>query len=100
MPNITTMAGTDLLDMSGAVITTMLEDVDVGTATFQVTASGTAPISYQWQKSTDDGSTWNNIDGAVGSTLQVPDNSTDLYRVIVSNECGSVTSNSVQVIPL
>lgn len=35
-----------------------------GTATFTVVTSGTEPLSYQWQQSTDNGNSWTNIDSA------------------------------------
>ena len=67
--------------------------VPVGTAaTFSVAATGTAPLSYQWQKNGA------NISGATGSAYQTPpasladNNST--YRAIVTNSFGSATSNA------
>ena len=30
-------------------------------ATFSITASGDAPLSYQWEYSTDNGATWTNV---------------------------------------
>jgi hypothetical protein len=62
------------------------------TATFSVSASGTAPLSYQWQKGTTP------ISGATASSYTTPattlvdDAST--FQVIVSNSAGSITSNS------
>ena len=61
-------------------------------ATFSVTATGTAPLSYQWQKGTT------NISGATSASYTTPatasgDNNTQ-YRVIVSNSVGNVTSNA------
>jgi lysophospholipase L1-like esterase len=61
------------------------------TATFSVSATGTTPLWYQWQKNSAD------ISGATGSSfttgaLSTADNGT-IYRVIVSNSAGSVTSN-------
>ena len=66
--------------------------VGVGqTATFNVTASGTAPLSYQWQKDRV------NISGATGVTYTTPvttsANNGDRFRVVVSNAYGKVTSN-------
>lgn len=60
-------------------------------ATFTVVASGTAPLSYQWQK---DGAA---ITGATSSTYTTPltvgsDNGA-MFTVVVSNSAGSVTSN-------
>src|SRR5262245_34977280 len=39
-----------------------------GSATFTVSATGTAPLSYQWQRAESGTSTWVNISGATGST--------------------------------
>jgi hypothetical protein len=67
--------------------------VTVGqTASFSVTASGTAPLSYQWQKNGA------NISGATGSSTTTPatvsgDNGST-FRCVVSNSAGSVTSAS------
>ena len=62
-------------------------------ATFSVTAAGTAPLSYQWQKGTTA------ITGATSASYTTPatttsDNGTQ-YRVVVSNSAGSAISNSV-----
>lgn len=61
------------------------------TATFSVVASGTAPLSYQWQKS------GSNISGATSSSYTTPaSTSTDngaQFTVVVSNVAGSVTSS-------
>jgi len=73
-----------------------------GAATFSVTASVTqsATLSYQWQKSTNSGSTWTAISGATSASLALTglttgDNSSQ-YRVIVSATGGasSVTSSA------
>ncbi len=62
------------------------------TATFSVTASGTAPLSYQWfQNSTA-------INGATSSSYTTPvetvSNSGTHFSVTVSNSAGSATSNT------
>jgi len=61
-------------------------------ATFSVTASGTAPLAYQWQKN---GVT---ISGATSAAYTTPATTTadsgSTYRVIVSNAAGSVTSTA------
>jgi glucose/arabinose dehydrogenase len=67
--------------------------VSVGqTATFTVSATGTAPLSYRWQRNGV------NISGATSSSYTTPPTTTAdngaQYRVIVSNSAGSVTSNS------
>ena len=66
-------------------------------ATFSVTAAGTG-LSYQWQLSTDNGTTWTNISGANAATYTVAGTTTTLsgrrYRVIITNTCNTVTSNA------
>jgi hypothetical protein len=76
-------------------ITTQPADqtVTVGAnATFTVAAIGTAPLSYQWQRNGAD------IAGANAASytltnVQLADNGA-LFRVVVSNSAGSVTSNA------
>lgn len=67
-------------------------------ATFSVTVSGTTP-SYQWQRSTDGGTTWTNIAGATAVTYSTGATTTAMngerYRVVVSNSVGTVTSDAV-----
>jgi hypothetical protein len=62
------------------------------TATFSVSASGTAPLSYQWQKGTTP------ISGATASSYTTPATTlvddASAFQVIVSNSAGSITSNS------
>jgi hypothetical protein len=61
-------------------------------ATFQVTASGTAPLSYQWRKNGTD------ISGAASASYTIPATTTSesgsQFNVIVSNSAGSVTSTA------
>ena len=72
------------------------QSVTVGqTATFSVTADGTAPFSYQWQKNSTA------IAGATSASYTTPaaatGDSASLYAVIVSNSAGSVTSASAKL---
>jgi hypothetical protein len=81
------------------------QTVTVGqTATFSVTATGTAPLSYQWQKNSA------NISGATAASYTTPATATTdngaKFDVIVSNTIGSQTStmatltvNAVAVAP-
>ncbi len=70
------------------------QTVEVGqTATFTVAGTGTAPLNYQWQKNGVD------IPGADGASYMtppatLPDNGA-VFRCIVTNPGGSVTSNEV-----
>lgn len=71
--------------------------VEGQTATFSVTALGTPPFSYRWQRSSDGGATFSDIAGATASshttaaTVLVADNGAR-YRVVVSNLEGATTS--------
>jgi Immunoglobulin domain/Immunoglobulin I-set domain len=70
--------------------------VSVGqTATFSVTATGTAPLTYQWKK----GGTA--IVGATAATYTTPataiGDSGSTFLVVVTNAAGSQTSNSAQL---
>ncbi|MES1263738.1 MAG: immunoglobulin domain-containing protein, partial [Peristeroidobacter soli] len=61
------------------------------TARFTVTASGTGPLSYQWQRNGA------NIAGATASTYSFTAATSDngaQFRAVVSNAAGSATSNS------
>jgi hypothetical protein len=62
------------------------------TATFSVTASGTAPLSYQWQKNGVA------ISGATSTSYTTPAETTSdngaQFSVVVGNSAGSATSNS------
>jgi hypothetical protein len=83
------------LSPSAARITTQPADqtVAVGqTTNFSVAASGTAPLSYQWQKNGA------NIPGATASSYTTPattifDNSST-FRCVVTNSAGSATSSN------
>ena len=61
-------------------------------ATFSVTAAGTAPLSYQWQKGTTA------ITGATSASYTTAATTTSdsgtQYRVVVSNSEGNATSNT------
>ncbi|WP_433975355.1 immunoglobulin domain-containing protein [Tunturiibacter lichenicola] len=61
------------------------------TATFSVTATGTAPLAYQWQ------SNGSSIAGATAATYTTPalttKNNGTTFAVVVTNAAGSVTSS-------
>jgi hypothetical protein len=69
------------------------QTVTVGqTAAFSVMVTGTAPLTYQWQKNNA------NISGAISASYTTPatasgDNGAT-FRVVVTNSAGSTTSNS------
>ncbi|HVM59925.1 MAG TPA: immunoglobulin domain-containing protein [Verrucomicrobiae bacterium] len=65
-------------------------------ATFSVTASGTAPLYYQWQTNSVNLVSGGDYSGVTSNVLTVsPVSSTDAgsYRCIVTNASGSVTSS-------
>jgi len=69
---------------------------------FEIEVSGNAPFTYQWQLSTNGGSTWSNINnggkyiGATSSNLNISNLIASMsgyqYQLVITNECGSVTS--------
>src|SRR5580704_2760439 len=68
------------------------QTVTIGqTATFSVAATGTAPLSYQWQNGTAP------ITGATSASYTTPAttlaNTGSQYSVVVSNAQGNITSN-------
>ena len=67
---------------------------------FSVTATGTGPLSYQWQKIGVDGGSFN-ITGATTATLTITGvMESDLggYRCVVTNTAGMDTSNTAILI--
>jgi len=62
------------------------------TATFTVVATGTAPLSYQWQKNSG------NIAGATSTSYTTPATTTadsgSTFRVMVTNTAGTATSSA------
>jgi hypothetical protein len=73
--------------------------VAASSAAFTVSAASTATLSYQWQVSTDAGSTWANVSSATSPTLSLSGLTTadngKRYRCIVSaTGTASVTTNS------
>ena len=65
--------------------------------TFSVTATGTAPLSYQWQKDGVNLNDGGSISGASTSTLTitgVTESNEGGYRCVVTNSAGTATSNT------
>lgn len=82
---------------SGPVISTQPANQTACAGTgvsFSVVATGT----FQWQTSTNGGITWGNIGGATSNIYSIASVSAvqnaNQYRCIVSNNCGSTTSNA------
>ena len=86
-------------DAIAPTITTQpqLQSITEGqTAIFSVVVTGTAPLTYQWQKNSSD------ISGATDSSYTTPvttlSDSGSLFRCIVSNSAGSDTSDNAMLI--
>ncbi|BDZ83714.1 hypothetical protein Lac2_18480 [Claveliimonas bilis] len=82
-------------------ITTQPQDVEVKeneTATFNVKVTGTEPLSYQWQQSTDNGQSWTDITGETNATYTIATTTMDMsgtqYRCVVKNSIDEVTSDA------
>ncbi|HYG19254.1 MAG TPA: PA14 domain-containing protein, partial [Ohtaekwangia sp.] len=63
-------------------------------ASFSVSATGAAPLSYQWQRNGQP------IQGATSATYSIANaqpSHAGSYRVVVSNQAGSITSNTAQL---
>lgn len=77
-------------------------------ATFSVTASGSAPLGYLWQRLPAGGSAWISLEGAVGysgaetSTLTVSSTTVamdgDEFRCTVTNTFGGITSPAAMLL--
>jgi glucose/arabinose dehydrogenase len=61
------------------------------TASFSVTASGSAPLQYQWQRN---GVNIANASSPTYSLVTAPADNGATFRAVVSNSAGSVTSNA------
>jgi VCBS repeat protein len=64
--------------------------------TLSVTATGTAPLSYQWYVGAS-GNTGSPVSGGTGSSVTVSPTTTTSYWVRVSNSCGSANSSTATV---
>ncbi|MDT9000846.1 hypothetical protein RQP53_16340 [Paucibacter sp. APW11] len=68
-------------------------------ASFSAQALGSPAPSYQWQRSTDKGASWDDVAGAVNASFTIAAttaaDSGTLYRVLARNASGSVASEAV-----
>jgi len=81
------------------VVTDPLNSISVNegsTATFTAVINGTPTPTYQWQQSTDGGTTYGNIPGATNTSYTTPTlsmaNDSTFYRVTATNSQGTVTT--------
>jgi hypothetical protein len=91
---------------TAVVITTQPSDVGLCVPTttstsFTIAATGTA-ATYQWQVSTDGGTTWNNVAGATTGSLALTGITTAMngnrYRVQLSGTCTPSLTSAVAVL--
>ena len=102
--SVTTNAVRMSLSNAKPIILTQPTNTTVKTsdrAYFTVKASGSG-LSYQWQYSSDNGGTWHNSSAASAKSAKLDiagsaANAKLLYRCVVKNTYGSVTTNQVKV---
>ena len=58
--------------------------------------------SYQWQVSTNGGTTWSNVSGATSATYSITSTTTslsgNLYRCVVTNSCGNTVTSTTALL--
>ena len=111
-PSVTSNAATLNITTSSLAITSQPADQSFANGdTISIKVTATDATTYQWQESTNGGTTWTNVTNGgsnptyVGATtdslaLQDADSTaldSNLYRVIVSNSCESLISDSALV---
>jgi subtilisin-like proprotein convertase family protein len=74
-----------------------------GSTSFSATATSGGPLTYQWAVSTDNGTTYNNLSGATGATLNLTGVTQSMngnrYRVTATaGPCGSIVSTGVGIL--
>src|SRR5207245_2507505 len=76
-------------------------------ASFSVTSSVANTPSYQWQVSTDGGSTWNPVSSGTGGTTTnystaptVAGDNGKMYRCAVTAACGNTINSAVATLPV
>ena len=100
-PSAVTSSAVTLTVTSPSVITLQPANTTIcsgNNASFVVTATGTS-LTYQWQVSTDNGGTWNNVPGATSATLTLNAVTVGMnnnrYRVVISSCApGGLISNA------
>ncbi|MBL0147014.1 MAG: T9SS type A sorting domain-containing protein [Chitinophagaceae bacterium] len=103
-PSVTSTAGLLTVHTPVGIVTqpTNKTVCATGNTSFVITATGTLP-TYQWQVSTNGGSTFTNVTGALAATLNLtavtPAMNGNLYRCDVSGAapCGSITSGNASL---
>jgi sugar lactone lactonase YvrE len=101
---LTSAAATVTVDPAAPSISRHPADTTIttgGSASFGVVAGGTAPLSYQWQQSTDAGLTWTPISGATTNSYSVSNatlaDADTRLRVAVRNAAATLVSNPARL---
>ncbi len=102
--NISTSIATLTVNSSVTITTQPTNQIGCAPApaTFTIAATGTS-VTYQWQISTNGGTTWTNIAGAMGTSYTItsltPSMNANQFRVVATGSpCGSVTSNAANLV--
>ncbi|MCL2307953.1 MAG: immunoglobulin domain-containing protein [Proteobacteria bacterium] len=105
LPNATSAAATLTVNAAPAITLqpqNRLNATAGQNVTFTVTATGNPAPDYQWEVSTDGGTTWANVAGATSATLTlnnvVQADSGNQYRCVVSNVYGSVNTFAASLV--
>jgi hypothetical protein len=94
---VTNMTVTDIPPAITAQPTNQTVGVGATTVTFAVTATGTEPLSYQWQDGTNILVDGGQINGAISNVLTISNvqlTNNGNYTVTITNLAGSVTSSN------
>ena len=100
--SVTSATATLTTVLNAPAITSQPKNTSVnqgGTATFKVVATGEA-LSYQWQYKKAGQSSWTNWSGKTSATVSCTagtSNNGCLYRCVIKNALGSVTSNTAKL---
>ena len=97
---VVTTASALLTIVPASAITTQPSSQTVcagGSVTFNVVATGSGTLTYQWKQSTDGGTTWSVITGQTGASLTLTGVTYSMnsyhYQVVVTGSYCGVTSN-------
>lgn len=71
-----------------------------GRAVFEASATGSAPLSVHWERSSDDGTNWAVVPGATGTVFEAEFGAADsgtLFRAVFENPFGAAVSDPAEL---
>ncbi|PIJ05778.1 hypothetical protein BMH32_14970 [Leucobacter sp. OLJS4] len=71
-----------------------------GRAVFEASATGSAPLSVRWERSSDDGANWAVVPGATGTVFEADFGTADsgtLFRAVFENPFGAAVSDPAEL---